>query len=124
MTAPRPPRWFVADDILAGRVNLDGYPFRYIYVSIPPAITTPFGGGDYAARVAATGAQLRDVNGEPVGKITAVASDGATVDTGQTKVKLPLDAFGVDASGLVIGITLQKLDEIIAQADAAAGKKK
>ncbi|HET7347494.1 MAG TPA: hypothetical protein VFJ10_09185 [Acidobacteriaceae bacterium] len=55
---------------------------------------------------------------------TAVASDGATVDTGVTKVKLPLDAFGVDSSGLVIGITAQKLNEIIAQADVAAGKKK
>lgn len=71
-----------------------------------------------------TGAQLRDVDGQPVGKITAVASDGATVDTGTTKVKLPLDAFGVDTSGLVIGITAQKLNEIIAQADSAAGKKK
>jgi|GEM_PF-2559738 hypothetical protein len=89
--------------------------------SAPPSKPEP-----RAATVAdiSAGAQLRDVNGEPVGKITAVASDGATVDTGQTKVKLPLDAFGVDASGLVIGITLQKLDEIIAQADAAAGKKK
>ncbi|HYN93430.1 MAG TPA: hypothetical protein VES42_06245 [Pilimelia sp.] len=34
MTLPRPPRWFIADDILAGRISLDGYPFRYIYVSI------------------------------------------------------------------------------------------
>ena len=63
------------------------------------------------------------MNGQPVGKITAVAADGATLDTGQTKIKLPLDAFGVDSSGLVIGITAQKLNEIIAQADAAAGKK-
>ena len=70
------------------------------------------------------GAQLRDVNGQPVGRITAVAADGATLDTGQTKVKLPIDAFGVDSSGLMIAITAQKLNEIIAQADAAAGKKK
>jgi len=79
-----------------------------------------------AATVAdvSAGAQLRDVDGKAIGKITAVASDGATVDTGVTKVKLPLDAFGVDSSGLVIGITAQKLNEIIAQADAAAGKKK
>ena len=70
------------------------------------------------------GAQLRDIDGKAIGKITSVASDGATVDTGVTKVKLPLDAFGVDSSGLVIGITAQKLNEIIAQADEAAGKKK
>jgi hypothetical protein len=69
------------------------------------------------------GAQLRDVNGQTVGKITSVAADGATLDTGQTKVKLPLDAFGVDSSGLMIGITSQKLNEIIAQAQAVASKK-
>ena len=70
------------------------------------------------------GAQLRDVNGQLIGKITAVAADGATLDTGATKIKLPLDAFGVDSSGLVLGITAQKLNEIIAQADAQAGKNK
>jgi hypothetical protein len=69
------------------------------------------------------GATLRDVDGQTVGKITGVSADGATVDTGKTKVKLPLDAFGVDSSGLVIGITAQKLDEIIAQAHAAPSKK-
>jgi len=69
------------------------------------------------------GAALRDVDGQTVGKITGVSADGATVDTGKTKIKLPLDAFGVDSSGLVIGITAQKLDEIIAQAQAAPGKK-
>lgn len=79
-----------------------------------------------AARAAAAadivaGAALRDVDGQPVGKITGVYGDGATVDTGKTKVKLPFDAFGVDSSGLVIGITAQKLDEIIAQSRAAAG---
>ena len=52
MTLPCPPRWFIADDLLAGRVTLDGYPFRYIYVSINPAITTPFSGtSGHAARV-------------------------------------------------------------------------
>jgi hypothetical protein len=69
------------------------------------------------------GASLRDVNGQTVGKITGVSADGATVDTGKTKVKLPLDAFGVDSSGLLIGITAQKLDEIIAQAQGTSSKK-
>jgi hypothetical protein len=89
--------------------------------SAPPAKPEP---RPATAADISAGAQLRDVNGQPVGKITAVAADGATLDTGQTKVKLPLDAFGVDTSGLVIGITAQKLNEIIAQADATAGKKK
>jgi hypothetical protein len=38
---PRPPRLFVADDILSGRVRLDGYPFRYIL--IVPSMTTSLG---------------------------------------------------------------------------------
>jgi hypothetical protein len=37
MSAPRPPRWFAADDILAGRVTLDGYPFRFIYITAQPS---------------------------------------------------------------------------------------
>jgi hypothetical protein len=88
--------------------------------SAPPAKPEP-----RPATVAdiSAGAQLRDINGQPVGKITAVAADDATLDTGKTKVKLPLDAFGVDPSGLMIAITAEKLNEIIAQADAAAGKK-
>lgn len=36
MTLPRPPRWFTAEDILHGRVVLDGYPFRYICLTNQP----------------------------------------------------------------------------------------
>lgn len=69
------------------------------------------------------GASLRDVDGQAIGKVTGVSSDGATVDTGKTKIKLPLDAFGVDSTGLLLGITAQKLNDIVAQAESAAGKK-
>lgn len=89
--------------------------------SAPPAKPEP---RPATAADISAGAQLRDVNGQAIGKITAVTADGATLDTGQTKIKLPLDAFGVDSSGLVLGITAQKLNEIIAQADAQVGKKK
>lgn len=71
----------------------------------------------------ATGAPLRDVDGQPVGKITFVSADGATIDTGSTKVKLPIEDFGVDSAGLVLPITVQKLNELIAQSRAAATKK-
>ncbi|WP_433530646.1 hypothetical protein ACQPYA_00390 [Micromonospora sp. CA-263727] len=37
---PRPPRIFAADDILAGRVSLDAYPFRYIYIT--PSLSSVF----------------------------------------------------------------------------------
>ncbi|GGQ65118.1 hypothetical protein [Couchioplanes azureus] len=37
MTAPRPPRWFSAEDIVHGRVSLAGYPFRYIWINATPS---------------------------------------------------------------------------------------
>jgi hypothetical protein len=37
MSTPRPPRWFSADDILSGRVMLDGYPLRFIYITAQPS---------------------------------------------------------------------------------------
>lgn len=38
MSLPRPPRWFIADDI----------PFRYVYISVNPTILDPSG---HAVRV-------------------------------------------------------------------------
>ena len=69
------------------------------------------------------GSQLRDVNGQHIGVITAVAADGATVEVGKNTVRLPLESFGVDSSGLLLPITAQKLNEIIARSDSAANKK-
>lgn len=68
----------------------------------------------------AKGAPLRDSDGKVIGKITFVSADGATIDTGAIKVKLPIDDFGVDTAGLILPITLQKLNELIAQSRAAA----
>lgn len=68
----------------------------------------------------AAGAPLRDVDGKLVGKITFVSASGATIDTGATKVKLPIDSFGVDTAGLVLPITMEKLNELIAQSRGAA----
>ena len=52
MTMPRPPRWFLADDILTGRVNLDGYPFRYIFVSVSASVSAVLSGrAGHAGRV-------------------------------------------------------------------------
>jgi len=42
----RPPRIFQAQDILSGRVSLDGYPFRYVCLSLSTsmALGTAFSG--------------------------------------------------------------------------------
>ena len=42
-TTPRPPRLFVADDVLTGRVTLDNYPFRYILLG--SGLTSALGAG-------------------------------------------------------------------------------
>ena len=68
------------------------------------------------------GARLRDVNGQPIGQIIAVAADGATVDIGKATVKLPLQSFGVDSSGLLLPITAQKLDALAAQPQSSTAK--
>lgn len=60
---PRPPRIFAADEILTGRVQLDGYPFRYIYI-VPSAGSLLAGGGRYRFK---TGN-----NGPPDEMLTAV----------------------------------------------------
>jgi hypothetical protein len=42
----RPPRIFQAHDILSGRVSLDGYPFRYVCLSLSASVAlgTAFSG--------------------------------------------------------------------------------
>ena len=54
MSAPRPPRWFSAEDIVHGRVSLSGYPFRYIWINATPSggfRVTVAGSSQVAARV-------------------------------------------------------------------------
>jgi hypothetical protein len=63
-----------------------------------------------------TGSGLRDVKGVAIGTIAAVEADGAVVDTGQTKIKVPLVAFGKDDQGLLLGITAARFNELIAKA--------
>jgi hypothetical protein len=53
MTIPRPARRVIAEDVLAQRVNVDVYPFRYLYLSTPPATrSSPENGrAEFDARV-------------------------------------------------------------------------
>lgn len=43
---PRPPRLYIAEDILSGKVRLDNYPFRYICIGpgVGTALSAGFGG--------------------------------------------------------------------------------
>ena len=65
------------------------------------------------------GSQLRDSQGVLIGTVQAVEADGVVVDTGQTKIKVPLMAFGKDDAGLLLGITAAKFNELVAGAKAS-----
>ena len=79
----------------------------------------------HSAAVAATaadikaGSPLRDVKGVSIGTVASVEADGVVVETGQTKIKVPLMAFGKDDRGLLLAITAAKFNELIASAHAS-----
>jgi hypothetical protein len=71
------------------------------------------------------GALVRDVKGAPLGKIAALApnevigvSNQVVIDTGRTKIAVPLIAFGKDDKGLLLSITADKFNQLVAQAQA------
>jgi hypothetical protein len=65
------------------------------------------------------GSALRDKQGLAIGTVVAVEPDGAVVQTGQSKIKVPLVAFGKDDRGLLLGITAARFNELVAKAKAA-----
>lgn len=79
----------------------------------------------HQAPVAATAADikaglaLRDIKGVRIGTIVSVDANQAIVDTGQTKIGVPIQAFGKDDSGLLLGMTAAKFAELVAQAHAS-----
>lgn len=71
------------------------------------------------------GAQVRDIKGVLVGTIATLASNEvapdptqAVIDTGQTKIGVPLSAFGKDDKGLLLSITAEKFNQLVAQVHA------
>jgi len=73
------------------------------------------------------GAQVRDVKGVPIGTIATLGpnevtadSDQPVIDTGHGKIGVPLSAFGKDDKGLLLSITAQAFNQLVAQANAGA----
>jgi len=73
------------------------------------------------------GAQVRDVKGVPIGTIATLGpnevtadSDQPVIDTGHGKIGVPLSAFGKDDKGLLLSITAQTFNQLVAQANAGA----
>jgi hypothetical protein len=64
------------------------------------------------------GAALRDIKGVALGTIVSIDGEQAVVDTGQTKIGVPLIAFGKDDKGLLLGMTADKFNQLVAAAHA------
>ena len=64
------------------------------------------------------GSALRDNKGVRIGTIVSVDASQAVVDTGQTKIGVPLIAFGKDDDGLLLAMTAAKFAELVAKAHA------
>lgn len=65
------------------------------------------------------GNPLRDSKGVAIGTIDSVDAQGVVVNTGTTKIRVPLTAFGKDEQGLLLGITAARFDELVAKAQAS-----
>jgi hypothetical protein len=66
------------------------------------------------------GVTLRDVKGVQIGTIVSADTNQAIVDTGQTKIGVPLVGFGKDDKGLLINMTADQFNQAIAKAHAAS----
>lgn len=62
------------------------------------------------------GAEIRDKKGEHVGVIDSVSMSAAVLHADGGAVEVPLDAFGKDDKGLIIGMTKADFDKLVADA--------
>ena len=67
------------------------------------------------------GSRVSDSKGEPVGTIESVEADGAIVATGAGRVKVPVEAFGTNGSGLLLSVTKAEFDALVSGAAGPAG---
>jgi hypothetical protein len=64
-----------------------------------------------------TGVEVRDTNGDLVGKVESVDANGAVIATGEARVQIPVTSFAKNDQGLVIAMSKAELE---AAAQAAA----
>jgi hypothetical protein len=74
-----------------------------------------------AAADVVPGLALRDIKGEPIARVDAVDAQGVIVAAGSTRVRLPLNAFGKDEMGLLLGITADKFRALVVKATNSGG---
>jgi hypothetical protein len=67
------------------------------------------------------GAAIRDSEDVPIGTVDSLSDDGVVIVTDGRKVKLPVNSFGKDGQGLVIGITASEFKAIIGRSAPTDG---
>jgi hypothetical protein len=67
------------------------------------------------------GAEVRDKKGLRVGAIESVGMGGAVLKADGGAVEVPLEAFGKDPEGLLIGMTKAEFDKLVAEATKSGG---
>jgi len=65
------------------------------------------------------GSNVNDSRGKWLGTVDRVEADGVVVASEGGKVKVPLDAFGKNKNGLLLGVTKADFDKLVAEAAAA-----
>ena len=65
------------------------------------------------------GAVLRAVDGPQIGTVESLNAGQVVVNTGESKIAVPLIGFGKDDSGLVLNMTAVKFKDAVAKAHAA-----
>ncbi|HEY1607188.1 MAG TPA: hypothetical protein VGF77_16480 [Allosphingosinicella sp.] len=78
------------------------------------------GGRAVPARTAdiVAAAAVFDPSGDAIGTIESVGDDGAVVATAGGAVKVPLNAFGKNGKGLLIGVSKKDFEALVAKAVA------
>lgn len=67
------------------------------------------------------GAAIRDSEDVPIGTVDSLSDDGVVIVTDGKKVKLPVNSFGKDKQGLIIGITASEFKAIIGRSASTGG---
>jgi hypothetical protein len=68
----------------------------------------------------AVGKAVHDSTGQLMGLIEKIEPDGAVVYNGAAAVKVPVTAFGVNKLGLLIDMTKDQFDDLVAKAQGPA----
>lgn len=60
------------------------------------------------------GKQVFDTAGQPIALIEKIEADGAVLRSGLSAVKVPLDGFGVNKTGLLLNMTKAQFEALVA----------